>query len=816
MPETIDLFGYPIFWRSDFWEQFLIFFLLTMRGLGLGLLVSIPIGIVLSRIPKLATPVISVLALVQTIPSLAFLGFCISLLNIVEGATIAITCAVVYSVFPIVLNTFTGISQVDAKLKDAARGMGMTDLQVLWKVELPLAMPVIMAGIRTGAVYAVGMITICAIVGAGGLGGYVTTGISRGDVALTLYGIIAILIFTTVVLAVMAGLAHFAKTNGSQGLIVCSVLIVVMAVYAVGDPLVRSVLSESARQRAGVGGDLQSATLYETWLKSDDFWRQTGLFLSLTIRGLGIALLFGIPCGLALTRFSRLATPVISILGLVQTVPSLALLGLCASAFALFGPSAAIFATVVYSLLPIVLNTYTGISQVDPRMKDAARGMGMTDLQVLWKVEIPLALPVIMAGVRTAATYSIIMVTIGVLVGARGLGGYIMQGMAREDNSLILLGVIPILTLSLLVFFSLSAIAWFSRVRATLGQIVGTALILLMAGFALAEPFLRPRSADIRIGCKNFPENLILGHILKIMLETHTNLTVELFPELGSNFAYKSLQSAQIDMYPEYTGTLLTAKDALNMKVPNEPNITIQDVVDQRVNTMKLIVPKGEGSITTLVRHEMKHTHNAILLEPFGLNNGYAISVPTTLAKKRNLKSIGDLRAHPDLTIVVAEEFIERPDGWIGMKRIYDLRNKTPRPVLPTFMYKKLKQGQVDVVIGFATDWQQGVYDINVLADTKGYFPKYLAAPLVRKPILNKHPEIRAVLNRLQGRIDDATIMKLNYAVIKDGRKAEDVAREFLQRAGLLQPQSESAAQSSLGRRRAGQPRRHAQLQTAR
>ena len=155
--------------QDTFWPQTLLFLSLTLRALGLALLIGIPAGTLLTRLPRVAGPVIAVLAMLQTIPSLVLLGLLIPLVGI--GQTAALFAAVVYSLFPIVLNTFVGITQVPAAIRDAARGMGMTDGQILRTVEIPLAMPVILAGVRTGAVYASAMIVISAIVGAGGEAG---------------------------------------------------------------------------------------------------------------------------------------------------------------------------------------------------------------------------------------------------------------------------------------------------------------------------------------------------------------------------------------------------------------------------------------------------------------------------------------------------------------------------------------------------------------------------------------------------------------------------------------------------------------------
>ncbi len=762
----------------------------------------------------------SALALLQTIPSLALLGFCITLFQIIGGPA-AIVAAVVYSLFPIVLNTYTGITEVDPRLKDAARGMGMTDLQVLYKVELPMALPVIMAGIRTGAVYAIGMITICAIVGANGLGIFITTGISRGDVGLTLLGVIPILILTMLFFWGMSALAQLSQKRYNLGLVLAGGLVVFMAGYALAVPttdILAKVVSPSEVSEDEEGVELYQRSLAETWEDRKDFWRQTFLFLSLTLRGLGLALLFGLPLGILLTRIPQFASPLITVLALVQTIPSLALLGFFATLFALFGPSAAIFATVVYSLFPVVLNTYTGIRQVNPRTIDAAKGMGMTNSQILLRVELPLAFPIIMAGVRTAAMYAIAMVTIGAMVGAKGLGGFILEGMANQDDGLILLGVIPILALSLLVFWSLGSLTWLNQIDPALGQRIGAGLIVCLSLFALVEPVIRPR-ADVRIGSKNFTENNILGEILKLMLEHHTDLTVEIFPNLGSNYAFKSLNSGQIDVYPEYTGTLLTATDALNMNLKEARKL-------KPVYAESLNKPVEKVDLIDIVRGEVKKEFGLVLLKPFGLNNTYVVAVPEEeMAEKYDIKTISELRDAvvklrkkkeesedpaarkiPDFQINVDQEFLERPDGWKGLSETYNLPftpGKDVKQFDPNFMYRDLKNNpEGTIVIGFATQWQIPANDLVILEDNKGYFPSYHAAPLVRQGILDKYPQIKPILNKLAGVIDDQTMQKLNYQAAVRKIPARKVARDFLENHPelLKKEENSSKVEADLGR----------------
>jgi osmoprotectant transport system permease protein len=498
----------------------------------------------------------------------------------------------------------------------------------------------------------------------------------------------------------------------------------------------------------------------------DEFWNQTLIFLSLTLRGLGVALVLGIPLGVVLSRLDRISAPVIAVLAVIQTIPSLALLALLIP-FIGIGQRAAVFAAVVYSLFPIVLNTHVGIKQVPAAIRDAARGMGMTGWQVLWHVDLPLAFPVVLAGVRTGAVYAIGIVTVSALVGAGGLGDYITTGLTRGDDSLIYLGAVPILILTLIMFWSLGGLAWLARKNSDLGLLMGGAFIVLLSVYAVyaeVKPLFSSQKPDVRIGTKNFTEGRILTEIIKQMLEANTDLTITVNSNLGSHFAYRSLLDDEIDLYAEYTGVLLTAKDALDMPVP-----------------------KNKLAITKLVREEMRKRHNLVLLETFGMDNTYVFCLPRPLAERFNLRTISDLRRVPQLRVVVDLEFKDRPDGWIGLVKTYNLHfRREPQQVSPDLRYRALQSREADIVLGFYTDWQIDDLDLVVLEDDKNYFPDYHGAPLVRGDVLERHPEIATVLNRLKNQIDDRTMRRLNAQVARDGRSEAKVAREFLLQRGLL------------------------------
>jgi osmoprotectant transport system permease protein len=507
--------------------------------------------------------------------------------------------------------------------------------------------------------------------------------------------------------------------------------------------------------------------MLDLWTTAE-FWEQSATFLALVLGSLGIALLVGIPVGILLTRLPRVSGPAIAALALLQTFPSLALLGLLIPVLGV-GQPAAIFLAVVYSLFPVVLNAYVGITQVSPAVRDAARGMGMTGRQILARVELPLALPVLLAGVRTGAVYAIGIVTICALAAAGGLGDYIVRGMSASNNEQILAGAIPLLVLTLLVFWGIGGLAWVARRHSQMGLVLGGGLIValsVLGAWVVVEQAVRQRSRperEIWVGAKNFIEGEILSEIVKQMLEEHTGLRVQLKRNLTPAVIFQALKAGDIDLYPEYTGVLLTNKAALDLKLPADPT-----------------------TITDLVRREMRSRHDMALLETFGLNNTYVLCATKPLAKQYGLRSVSDLRRFPGARVAVDLSFLDREDGWQGMVKAYGLELPRPKLMDPNLRYKALKSGDIDIVLGFATDWEIESYDLATLADNRHFFPSYFGAPLVRGDVLRRYPEIGPVLNRLHGRIDDETMRRLNFEVARRQRPAADVAREFLRKNGLI------------------------------
>ena len=498
--------------------------------------------------------------------------------------------------------------------------------------------------------------------------------------------------------------------------------------------------------------------------------------LFLVVVSTGIAILIGVPLGILLTRKPALSKPVLGFANIMQTVPSLALFGfLIPLNLYLFhfkivggiGARTAIVALVLYSLLPIIRNTFTGISGVDPAIREAGRGMGMTDRQLLFQVELPLALGVIIAGVRVATVICVGTATIAAAIDAGGLGRYIFRGLRANDNVLILAGAVPAALIALgadLLF------GWVERAlqagdalkansRKVLRVAVPAAMLLAILG--LWSWLAAPSSDRIAVGSKDFTEQVILGELLAQAIEANSALQVVRRFDLGGNLAHEALVAGEIDLYVEYTGTALLA--ILKDRPLKDPAEVYHRVKSEYARRFKL-----EWS------------------EPLGFNNTFAILVRGEDARRLGLKTVSDAAKVSSLWRAgFGQDFMSRADGYPGFAKTYGLQFQETREMDLSLTYRALAEKQVDLIAGNSTDGLIARYNLAQLEDDRRYFPPYDAVPVVRQAALAKHPELRAILKRLGGILSVEEMRGLNYAVDGEKRQVKDVVREFVARKGL-------------------------------
>ena len=492
-----------------------------------------------------------------------------------------------------------------------------------------------------------------------------------------------------------------------------------------------------------------------------ELWTMIEQHVLLVVLSTSIAIAIGVPAGIAAVHRPRIGRPFAGLASITQTIPSLALLGflLPLPLVGGVGPRVAVVALILYALLPVLRATVAGLKTIDPSVLEAGVAMGMTPRQLLWIVELPLALPAIVAGIRVATVITIGTATIAAAVGAGGLGEYIFRGLSMVDATVILAGAIPAAALALAAD---GALSWLER-RLSSRRSGRSSLPLLVVGSAclLAGLVVAGRATSgpdtIVVGSKNFTEQVLLGELLAQTLE-RSGVRVTRKLNLGGTFICdRAIRAGDIDVYVEYTGTALAA--ILHDEVGRDPAVVL-------ARTRELYARNGLS-----------------VLPPLGFNNTFAILVRRADAEALGLRTIGDLRAvAARWTPGFGYEFLERADGFRGLSAAYGLRFRRPRVMDLTLMYRALATGEVDVVAGDATNALIDALDLEMLEDDKRYFPPYDAVPVVRSAVLLRDPTVAAAITRLAGRISAGEMRAMTHAVDVQHRDVGATVDEFLDR----------------------------------
>jgi osmoprotectant transport system substrate-binding protein/osmoprotectant transport system permease protein len=477
-----------------------------------------------------------------------------------------------------------------------------------------------------------------------------------------------------------------------------------------------------------------------------------------------IALLLGtaisLPLGILATRWSRLEGPLLAVAGVIQTIPGLALLAVVVPVLATLGFSSigflpAIVGLTLYGLLPILRNTVIGIAGIDPALKEAARGVGMTDLQQLRRVELPLALPVIVAGIRTATVWIVGMATLATPVGATSLGNYIFTGLQTRNYTEVVVGSVAAAALALVLDALVHALesGLTRRRRAPIAlALAGLIALYGFAGYSLLAGAAASRAQRaIAIGAKTFTEQYILADLLAAWLAQTTGEPTHVVGSLGSTVAFDALVAGDIDVYVDYTGTLWT---------------TILKRTD---------APPGRHETIDQVALALRERFGVMLVAPLGFENAYALAMREADADARGVKSIADLaNLAPELTVGSDYEFFQRPE-WHSIVGTYGLRFKSERSMDPSLLYQAIDLGNVDLVSAYTTDGRIAALNLRVLEDPKHAIPPYDAVILASARLARDDPAAIAALRRLSGAIDERAMRELNREVDERGRTPKDV-----------------------------------------
>ncbi len=506
--------------------------------------------------------------------------------------------------------------------------------------------------------------------------------------------------------------------------------------------------------------------------QQDLLWQKLWQQIYLVIASLGLAIIIGVPLGVLIAKAKKLQNAVLGFANIVQTIPSLALLALLLPFFGIgYGP--AIVALTIYALLPIIRNTLLGINGVEEDCIEAARGLGFTGWQTLWHVELPLALPVLIGGIRTACAISVGIATLAAFIGAGGLGDFILQGIAVNDIRLVLLGAIPAALLAILLDIIISQIEKLytkRRISKTIKRFIFMLLILvlLLCGFSFFMIVWsginhERKKNTVVIATKNFTEQYILGEMMAQMIEAHTHLKVIRKFNLGATkLVQAALLRGDVDMYPEYTGTALLT------------------VLHHRPI-------HNEQQVFNYVKQQYQKKFHLDWIDPFGFENSESLATTQDFALRYHLTTISDLIPIENLLIIgVPQEFRERADGYPGLKKYYDLHFHQVVSMDPNLMYQALINHHVNLILAFTTDGRIASYHLKILKDDKHFFPPYFAAIVIRQQIIQQYPALLKALAPLKNSLDNATMQRLNYLVTEKHQSPFSVARRFLLNKKLI------------------------------
>lgn len=492
--------------------------------------------------------------------------------------------------------------------------------------------------------------------------------------------------------------------------------------------------------------------------------------IQLTVIALFAAILIGVPLGILISYVRKTSKPVLAFANLVQAIPSMALLGLTIPVLGI-GVKPAICLVVIYSLLPIIKNTYAGLMNINEQTLEAAEGIGLTKWQILFKIRLPMALPVIMTGVRISAVSAVGLMTLAAFVGGGGLGFLVFSGIRTVDNSKILAGAIPACILALLVDRVFAAIETIvtpislmegkdksKKIKQKkLDRLIVIAAMATMIGLIMASCLKPKEENQITIASQDFTENEILAYMMEEMIENETGYNVEVIPDLGGeSVCLSSIRAGEIDGYVDYTGTLY-------------------------VNVLKKEAISDVNQVYEETRSSMLEQYNLVVLPSLNVNNTYTISTTKEIAEEYGLDTISDLKKQSGkLRMVSTLSFLNREDGLKKVKNVYGLTFSDEIGVDGASRYTALMNGEGDLIDAYSTDGLLEKFELKILEDDKGAFPPYYAVPVFRSEIIEKYPVISSVTEKMTELLSTEEMAKLNYLVDEEGMSPKDVARDFL------------------------------------
>ena len=482
-----------------------------------------------------------------------------------------------------------------------------------------------------------------------------------------------------------------------------------------------------------------------------------------------LSILIGLPLGIVAYAFPKTRRVILRVVDLLQTIPSLALLGILLVFFGA-GKGTVIVGITLYSLLPIVRNTCLGLQEVDPGVKEAARGMGMSRSYRILRIELPLAFPTVFTGIRIAVVNAIGSAVFAAFVGGGGLGSVINQGIRVQDMTLILSATAALMVIAVLLDTIMGAFERSVRKRKGGSRKLWLGAAAIAAAFIVLLPFGLKSSEGLVLYDGDYSETQLMHDMVKFLVEDQTDLSVTILDQMSQVNNFKALADGSCDLMISYDGTLLTTFLHL-------------DPTD---------VPEGQ-SIYDYANAVAAQEYDMRLLEKLGFDNTYAVAVPAHIAEEYHLETVSDLvAAAPGLRFGAEQGFFTQEGSmkYGPFTAFYGLAFQESISVDQGLKYAAVENGSFDVTVVYATDGLNRKAGLQILEDDRSFFPDYNGAFLVRNDTFEKFrdeaPELEAVLNLLSDRISTDQMAELTYQVDVLGRTVDDVALEFLQSEGLI------------------------------
>lgn len=510
--------------------------------------------------------------------------------------------------------------------------------------------------------------------------------------------------------------------------------------------------------------------VWESLMTRSDFYIELILeHLTISIIAILIAGIIGLIIGILISEYKGASEFVLMFINIIYTIPSISLLGLLIP-FSGIGNKTAIIALIVYALLPMVRSTHTGITNIDDKIIEAARGMGSTDFQILYKIQLPLAFPVIMSGLRNMVIMTIALTGIASFIGAGGLGVAIYRGITTNNIAMTIAGSLLIAILAFVLDFILGRLEkYVNNKNSNKSNKSNKKLIPILAGLAIAAitfvalVALPMKKDKIHVATKPMTEQQIMGEMLKYLIEDGSNLKVDITHGVGGGTSniQPAMEAGEFDIYPEYTGTGWN------------------------------VVLKQDGIYNESMFNEMQKEYNDKFnmqwLGIYGFNNTFGLVVDKDIAEEHNIKTYSDLAKYaPDLIFGAEYDFFEREDGFDALSELYGFNFKKVVDLDIGLKHKAMEQKEINVMNIFTTDGQLSKANVVVLEDDKNFYPSYVCGNVVRNEILEKYPELKDIISKTDNLISEAEMANLNYLVEGEGQDPKVVAKTFLEEKGLL------------------------------